>query len=227
MTSPTPTPPHQDPTPNPDFTKVSMLEYTSTLIAMLDRRFDTLHEDLKESVRERFRAVERAADKAEAESDLRYQQRYDSQQTAVKDALVSQDKAVRAALASAELAVSKSEVASTKRFDSVNEFRAQLADQASTFLPRAEAEARLAGLIEKVDDLRRSRDAYEGRTSAVPNADTQIQRLADEVRALRDYREASQGQVQGKISTIAIIVTAIGVVSTVITIVLVLVTALG
>lgn len=46
--------------------------------------------------------------------------------------------AVAAALVSAEKAVDKAEAATGNRFEAVNEFRAQLADQASRFLPRVE-----------------------------------------------------------------------------------------
>ena len=48
--------------------------------------------------------------------------------------------AVAAALNAAKEAVAKAEMASEKRFDSVNEFRATLSDQQRTLLPRAEAE---------------------------------------------------------------------------------------
>lgn len=64
---------------------------------------------------------------------------------------VDQDRAVQAALQAAEKAVTKAEVAAEKRFDSVNEFRATLQDQASTFMPRAEAEIRVSSLQDKVD----------------------------------------------------------------------------
>lgn len=161
MTSPSPTPPHQDPVSHSDMSKVTMMEYTTTLISTLDRRFDTLHQDLKDSINERFRAAEKAADDA----DRRYEQRYDAQQTALRDALLSADKAVQAALISAERAVAKAETASEKRFDAVNEFRAQLADQATTFMSRVEVEARLGALTEKVDDLKQFRDTTQGRST--------------------------------------------------------------
>jgi len=77
-----------------------------------------------------------------AESDRRYEQRFEAQ-----------EKAVQAALVAAEKAVTKAEVAAEKRFDNVNEFRAQLADQASTFMPRLEAENRIAQNVEKIESL--------------------------------------------------------------------------
>lgn len=61
------------------------------------------------------------------ERDRQYSQRFDAQQQAVKEAF-----------AAAKEAVEKAEKSSEKRFDSVNEFRAQLKDQQLTFLPRTE-----------------------------------------------------------------------------------------
>jgi len=62
-----------------------------------------------------------------AAADRRYEQRFDAQ-----------EKAVQAALNAAKDAVNKAEQASEKRLDSVNEFRAQLRDQAGTFVTRSE-----------------------------------------------------------------------------------------
>lgn len=83
--------------------------------------------------------------------DRRYEQRHEAsqkaldtaltaQKDAVKDAFSAQKEAINAALASADRAVSKAEVAAEKRFEGVNEFRAQLGDQQRTLMPRAEAE---------------------------------------------------------------------------------------
>lgn len=143
MTSPSALPPHQDPAVREDPAQVSMMEHITTLVATLDRRFDMLHQDLKDSINQRF-----------TDADLRYQQRFDAQTKALDAALAAQKEAVQTALAAAEKATTKAEVASDKRFDSVNEFRQTLTDQALTFMPRAEAEARLGSLAEKVDDLK-------------------------------------------------------------------------
>lgn len=63
----------------------------------------------------------------------------------VQDAAIaraeSQEKAVTAAMAAAQAAVSKAEIATEKRFESVNEFRQSLADQSRIQMPRAEFEA--------------------------------------------------------------------------------------
>ena len=62
---------------------------------------------------------------------------------ASKQRFKAQDRAVLAALAAAEKAVSKAEIAAEKRFDAVNEFRGQLKDQAATFVTRTELYAGL------------------------------------------------------------------------------------
>jgi len=75
-------------------------------------------------------------------NDKRYEQRF-----------VAQEQAVNNALTSAKEAVAKAENATEKRFDAVNEFRAQLADQARDFMPRKEAEIQIATLMDKVAAL--------------------------------------------------------------------------
>lgn len=163
MTSPSGVPPHQDPTPNPHSDRVTALEYLTTLISTLDRRFDTAHEDLKASIIDRFTAIRVLVDA----NDLRYQQRFDAA-----------NEAVHAALVAAEKATTKAEAAADKRFESVNEFRAQLADQAATFIPRAESEARMrslaelveakyAGLLDKISDLTETVNRAQGRSAGL------------------------------------------------------------
>jgi hypothetical protein len=75
----------------------------------------------------------------------------------------AQESAVQAALASAEKAVVKAESAAERRFDSVNEFRATLADQARLLMPRAEAESAMKSLTEKLDALQTRVNARDDR----------------------------------------------------------------
>lgn len=70
-------------------------------------------------------------------------------QEALRTALDGSKTATDAALAAAEKATSKAEIAADKRFEAVNEFRAQLADQAATLISRAEAEARIDAIGER------------------------------------------------------------------------------
>lgn len=80
-------------------------------------------------------------------------QRFGDNQKAVDAALVAQEKAVAAALAATKEAVIKAEVATEKRFESVNEFRAQLADQSNTLMPRQEYTVQHKALEDKLADL--------------------------------------------------------------------------
>jgi len=61
--------------------------------------------------------------------------------------------ATQSALAASDRAVTKAEMASEKRFDAVNEFRATLADQQRNLMPRAEVEIMMKSINEKVDAL--------------------------------------------------------------------------
>ena len=72
------------------------------------------------------------------ERDLRLQQRFEAQEIAVKDALAAAKEVTASNLLAMDRATVKAEIAADNRFTAVNEFRAQLADQAQTFLPRAE-----------------------------------------------------------------------------------------
>lgn len=66
-----------------------------------------------------------------------------------------QEQAVQAALAAAEKAVVKAELAADKRFESVNEFRGQLTDQANTFISRLEYNANQKAIEQKIETLQR------------------------------------------------------------------------
>jgi len=126
---------------------------THTLKAFLMQRIDDLTEhvaaqnrDLQHMLGERYATQTKAVDAA-----------FLAQQTAMQTALTAAERAVATALLSAEKAVSKAEAAAEKRFESVNEFRGQLADQAGTFMSRTEShsihqllEARITAISDMV-----------------------------------------------------------------------------
>lgn len=70
---------------------------------------------------------------------------------AVATALAAAEKAVNAALISSAQAVQKAELASDKRFESVNEFRGTLSDQQRMLMPRSEVEVLVKSLQDKID----------------------------------------------------------------------------
>lgn len=106
---------------------------------------------LREHMQRQLDAVERHVLTIMSQRVLLLDERYSTQTKAIDAALVAAERAVSAALEAAEKAVAKAEVASDKRFDSVNEFRAQLGDQANTFLARSEAEVRFSALTERLN----------------------------------------------------------------------------
>jgi hypothetical protein len=77
-------------------------------------------------------------------------ERYATQTKALDKAFTAAEQAVTVALANAEKATVKAEAASERRFESVNEFRAQLSDQTATFLPRGEYDAAYKGLADQI-----------------------------------------------------------------------------
>lgn len=103
---------------------------------------DTLKENLENEIH--------AVRKQIAESDRRYEQRFDGQ-----------EKATNLALQSAKEAVTKAEAATEKRFESVNEFRAALADQSNTLLTRNEYSTNHQNVIDKIDDVAKRIAAIE------------------------------------------------------------------
>jgi len=104
-----------------------------------------------------------------AGNDKRYEQRFDASQqaltvgfaaakAAVDASFAAQKEAINAALAAADRAVSKAELATEKRFESVNEFRATLDNQQRTLIPRTEVDVTVRGLEEKITQVAKQLD---------------------------------------------------------------------
>lgn len=142
----------------------SLLAHFDSAVQQMDRRFE-----------ERFIAQEKAFDTALtgikthydallAERDRRYDERVQSQEKAVEVSFKNLSKDLKdqieqvrhetiVAMEAADKAISKSEITTEKRFESVNEFRSQQADIISTFARKSEIEARLIGITEKVEGV--------------------------------------------------------------------------
>lgn len=74
-------------------------------------------------------------------------------------ALAATKEAVQVAMNASEKAVSKAEASAEKRFESINEFRAQLADQQTTFARSDLVTQRADALEKKIDELSRGLEA--------------------------------------------------------------------
>jgi len=106
------------------------------------------------------------------------------------------DKALVAALAAADKAVEKSNLATEKRFDGVNELLAQQTSAITALIPRAEAEVRITSLAEKVDAMQRIVD------KGFTGVDTRQE-------AGQQNRDASQSRTAVLISSIGLVLTVI------------------
>jgi hypothetical protein len=115
-------------------------------------------------------------------------ERHQTQTKAVDTAFIAQQTAMQAALQAVEKAITKAEIASDKRFESVNAFRAQLNDQAATFMPRAEHNARKADTEASLSATR------ERHASDVDRINTRITEIENRVTSRLDLLS---GQRQG------------------------------
>jgi len=109
-----------------------------------------------------------------ASNDKRYEQRFDASQkalevgfaaakAAVDASFAAQKEAINAALAAADRAVSKAELATEKRFESVNEFRGTLDNQQRTLIPRSEVDVMIKGVEEKISNITKLVDEMRNR----------------------------------------------------------------
>ncbi len=112
-------------------------------------------------------ANERALDAAFAAQKSAMQTAFDSRERATDAAFAAQKSAVEAALAAAKEAVQKAETAANSKFDSVNEFRGQLADYQRTLMPRAEVAVMMGAMQEKLDALTHRMDRNDGRSGGL------------------------------------------------------------
>lgn len=97
-----------------------------------------------------FAAADKALDQRASTLDREFHEHLEQVRHENALAFLNSDKAVQAALASAKEAVQKAEEANRAKFESVNEFRAQLADQAASFMSRVEVQALFAGMSDRV-----------------------------------------------------------------------------
>lgn len=131
----------------------------------LDRRFanqDRLTtltvETISKTVEAAQTTANKAAVKAEAAAERAYleaqidglrrslENQMVAQRAATDAAVVSAKDALSAALSASEKAIQKAAEATEKRFTGVNEFRAQLTDQAATFVRKVEVDYRFMGI---------------------------------------------------------------------------------
>lgn len=149
---------------------------------------------LREMLDERYQTQTKALDAA-----------FVAQQAAVATSFDASEKAMAAALLAAKEAVEKANVSTEKRFDSFTEIIAQLNGTLALQLPRAEAEARLKALDDRYAEIKSAVD--RGFTGVSVRHETSREVMSSD----RDVRAES-------IARIAIIISVIGTVLTMVTI---------
>jgi hypothetical protein len=116
-----------------------------------------------------FAAQQKAVDAALAAQDKATAAAFSAAEKAVASALAAQEKATAAAFQAANAAVSKAELSNEKRLDSVNEFRAQLKDQAGTLATRAEVQVQVKSISDKLESLSVSQTEMRSRSEGAAN----------------------------------------------------------
>jgi hypothetical protein len=96
-----------------------------------------------------------------AGNDKRYEERFAASQKALELGLAGQKSEISAALAAADRAVQKAEIATEKRFEAVNEFRGALDNQQRTLIPRSEVDVMVKGLEEKIGSITKILDGIQ------------------------------------------------------------------
>jgi hypothetical protein len=85
------------------------------------------------------------------------------------------------ALAAADKAVTKAEIATEKRFEGVNEFRATLADQAARLMPREEASSKFSNIEKDISALEKDIQKLREDRSGVTGRDLQRDQTRQDV----------------------------------------------
>jgi hypothetical protein len=117
-------------------------------------------------------------------NDKRYEERFLASQKALELGLAGTKTEIGAALVSADRAVQKAEVATEKRFESVNEFRGTLDNQQRTLIPRSEVDVIKSSLEEKITQLTKTLDE-------VRRGDALVGGLAQGGKAVKDESRAN------------------------------------
>lgn len=189
-----------------DWSVETLFAHLTALIGEVDRRYEQRFTAQEQALGEAFARSEQAltvgfeaAAKALVEADQRYQQRFEAQE----QALAERDRRYEQRFQAQSEAIAKAEAANEKRFEGVNEFRDQLRDQATLFMPRAESESRTNQNSEKIDQLdRRLAESLAGIQS-------RLDLMAGQDRGAVDHRTESRAGNQAVFATIAIVITVI------------------
>jgi hypothetical protein len=156
-------------TPNKFAVREDLEVFFQSFQQQLDRRFDEIRE-LQQSLFKQLELRIEGAEKLEQEriacicemgkGDTKM---LEAKIAGVRDEIEAVHREVKIESEAAKAVVTKSEIATEKRFDAVNEFRAQMADQAGLFISRREVEALVNSNSEKISSITDRLNRNEGR----------------------------------------------------------------
>jgi hypothetical protein len=148
------------------------MEETKVLDELFDAKFNALHNEIEAlrllkahdlaSMQSRIDAL-----KESRELDLHsLSQKFNNQIIAAREYTDLQNANIRealiVALAASSAAIGKSDAATEKRFDQVNEFRGSLSDLSNRMIQRTEVDALIKGYTEKSDSITSRMDRLQG-----------------------------------------------------------------
>jgi hypothetical protein len=156
-------------TPNKFAVREDLEVFFQSFQQQLDRRFDEIRE-LQQSLFKQLELRVEGAEKLEQEriacicemgkGDTKM---LEAKIAGARDAIEAIHRELKIESEAAKAVVTKSEIATEKRFDAVNEFRAQMADQAGLFISRREVEALVNSNSEKISSITDRLNRNEGR----------------------------------------------------------------
>lgn len=179
--------------------------------------------DLKGMLQERYEMQTKAVDAAFNAQQIAMQTAKIEQATAMTTALDAAKDAVSTAMSASEKAVAKAETSTDKRFEAVNEFRAQLSDQAATFATRNDLDVRFQSLTDKMDyETQHLTEAGGGRDKSISNLELRLSRRLDlsqgEETGANEFRGNKRSDSSLLVSIGSLVLAVIAVATTIITV---------
>lgn len=187
---------------NTGWTIETLLEYVNARITDMELRNQ-----------QRFEAQIDASNARAADMELRQQQRFEAQTKAVDAAIIAQRAAVDAALIAANQATAKAETATDIRFQAVNEFRGQLADQATRFITRVEVEAAIMRNTERIAELATKLENFADKRLVVGEYDRLSIKLDDIASRVTRFEGKGSGMQASWAIAIAVITVIMGMIA--------------
>lgn len=197
------------------------------------RAGEAMRQQLELRQEQRFQAQEKAVEVALDGVNREFHEHLVQYQAETKAAQHAAEMAVAAALASTEkaidkqerateMAITKQEVATEKRFEGVNEFRAQQADIISTFARKAEVEARLTAITEKMDtaisQISENLTAQERRTSDSFNSlGSRLDIIRGNTEGTRNQKTETRAQLSSANMILGLIIAVITIIGFIVT----------